>query len=403
MKHTSSTQKTLHKNERHFSPAVSAGPNGIAIAPPAYGMEVVDHQPIQAALESRQGYQPLESVTWPMEVRAIQRKVASPGLGSSASAGPQENRTGLPDNLKAGIESLSGLSMDDVRVHYNSSKPAQLQALAYTQGTEIHVGPRQERHLPHEAWHVVQQKQGRVTPTMQMKGCAINNDVALEREAAVMGARALAGSAAVPTQFERYPLMGVSAIPEDKAEKESLPRSELVVPGDHDLSSQTVAGQGRTSAGILQRLCARCSQSEVEGEVAVPRRPIIQMVTECQGSDHYEDFYHRLIYRKYYKEFGRGTEEYAVKDSGSWRYIDIADETDKEIYEIKSNQPGAAQTASDEAKYYKTLLNKRCGGGWTLGQCTPDWDLSGLGEDISVRSPRRGAIVYDIVERPLSQ
>ena len=97
------------------------------------------------------------------------------------------NKTGLPDRLKAGVENLSGYSLDDVRVHYNSSKPAQLQALAYTQGTEIHVGPGQERHLPHEAWHVVQQMQGRVKPTMQMKGVQINDDEGLEREADAMG------------------------------------------------------------------------------------------------------------------------------------------------------------------------------------------------------------------------
>ncbi|MEM7041075.1 MAG: DUF4157 domain-containing protein [Bacteroidota bacterium] len=36
------------------------------------------------------------------------------------------------------------------------------QAHAYDQGTDIHIGPGQEKHLPHEAWHVVQQKQGRV-------------------------------------------------------------------------------------------------------------------------------------------------------------------------------------------------------------------------------------------------
>ncbi|NNM83272.1 MAG: DUF4157 domain-containing protein [Burkholderiales bacterium] len=61
------------------------------------------------------------------------------------------NETGLPDNLKSGIKSLSGMSMDSVRVHYNSSKPAQLNALAYAQGTDIHVAPGQEQHLPHEA------------------------------------------------------------------------------------------------------------------------------------------------------------------------------------------------------------------------------------------------------------
>jgi hypothetical protein len=100
------------------------------------------------------------------------------------------NQTGLPDNLKAGIENLSGYSLDNVRVHYNSPKPAQLQALAYTQGTEIHVAPGQEKHLPHEAWHVVQQMQGRVKPTMQMKGVQINDDEGLEREADAMGKRA---------------------------------------------------------------------------------------------------------------------------------------------------------------------------------------------------------------------
>lgn len=97
------------------------------------------------------------------------------------------NKTGLPDNLKSGVENLSGYSMDSVRVHYNSDKPAQLQALAYTQGTDIHVAPGQEKHLPHEAWHVVQQMQGRVQPTMQMKGVNVNDNEGLEREAAMMG------------------------------------------------------------------------------------------------------------------------------------------------------------------------------------------------------------------------
>lgn len=50
----------------------------------------------------------------------------------------KENKTGLPDNLKTGIENLSGYSMDNVKVHYNSDKPAKLQAHAYAEGTDIH-------------------------------------------------------------------------------------------------------------------------------------------------------------------------------------------------------------------------------------------------------------------------
>ena len=102
------------------------------------------------------------------------------------------NNTGLPDNLKSGIENLSGHAMDDVKVHYNSDKPAQLNAHAYAQGSDIHIASGQEKHLPHEAWHVVQQKQGRVKPTMQMKGKVnVNDDAGLEKEADVMGAKAM--------------------------------------------------------------------------------------------------------------------------------------------------------------------------------------------------------------------
>lgn len=102
------------------------------------------------------------------------------------------NKTGLPDNLKSGIENLSGIALDDVKVHYNSSAPAQLNAHAYAQGTNIHVAPGQEKHLPHEAWHVVQQKQGRVKPTTQLKGKVnVNDDAGLEKEADVMGAKAM--------------------------------------------------------------------------------------------------------------------------------------------------------------------------------------------------------------------
>jgi hypothetical protein len=102
----------------------------------------------------------------------------------------KKNQTGMPDQLKDGIENLSGLSMDDVKVQYNSPKPAQLQAHAYAQGSDIHIAPGQEQHLAHEAWHVVQQKQGRVSPTTQLKDAAINDDSTLETEATQMGDRA---------------------------------------------------------------------------------------------------------------------------------------------------------------------------------------------------------------------
>ena len=120
----------------------------------------------------------------------VQRRDGTPrghSIGSIALGG---SRRELPSHLKFGIERLSGLSMDDVRVHYGSSKPAQLKAHAYTQGRDIHLGKGQERHLPHEAWHVVQQRRGRVKPTMRFNGIGINDSRELEREADLMGGRA---------------------------------------------------------------------------------------------------------------------------------------------------------------------------------------------------------------------
>ncbi len=111
----------------------------------------------------------------------------------------RSNKTGLPDHLKTGIESFSGYSMDDVKVHYNSSKPSQLNAHAYAQGNQIHLASGQEKHLPHEAWHVVQQKQGRVQATAKVNGAAINDDQSLEKEADVMGTK-IAGYKEKPVQ-----------------------------------------------------------------------------------------------------------------------------------------------------------------------------------------------------------
>ncbi|MBV7328163.1 DUF4157 domain-containing protein [Chloroflexi bacterium TSY] len=156
--------------------------------------------------------------------------IDAPGLAGQLiqpSTGDRKNKTGLPDRLKAGIETLSGLSMDDVRVRYNSPKPAQLHALAYAQGTEIHVGPGQERHLPHEAWHVVQQMQGRVKPTVQVNGLAVNDERGLEREANVMGTKAL--EIYRPIQAPSGPSNQVSTVEQQKEPTELFEDSSAAI------------------------------------------------------------------------------------------------------------------------------------------------------------------------------
>ncbi|MES3019699.1 MAG: DUF4157 domain-containing protein [Bacteroidota bacterium] len=144
-----------------------------------------EEEPLQGKFEKKSAIKPFQlksSSTSDNSGSAIQKK----------DDGAQSSSTGMPSHLKSGIENLSGFSMDDVKVHYNSDKPKQLKAHAYAQGTNIHIGPGQEKHLPHEAWHVAQQKQGRVQATMQMKGkVPVNDDTGLETEADVMGERAV--------------------------------------------------------------------------------------------------------------------------------------------------------------------------------------------------------------------
>jgi len=128
----------------------------------------------------------------PEEEAPLQTNFASGLTGTlQEKTEASQNKTGMPDHLKSGLENISGMNLSSVRVHHNSFRPAQLNALAYTQGQEIHVGPGQEKHLPHEGWHAVQQMQGRVKQTMYTKGVSINDDAGLEREADVMGTKAL--------------------------------------------------------------------------------------------------------------------------------------------------------------------------------------------------------------------
>ena len=54
-----------------------------------------------------------------------------------------------------------------------------------------HLTPGQDSHLPHEAWHVVQQRQGRAQPTLNVDGKSVNDNPGQEHEADVMGTQGL--------------------------------------------------------------------------------------------------------------------------------------------------------------------------------------------------------------------
>jgi Domain of unknown function (DUF4157) len=107
-----------------------------------------------------------------------------PLLPPDLSAPPKSPPRALPEGIRTSVEQLAHVPMDDVRVFPNSDKPAEVQADAITQATDIHLGPGQDKHLAHEAWHVAQNKQKRVDPGEPIgEGVTINKNQGLEKEA----------------------------------------------------------------------------------------------------------------------------------------------------------------------------------------------------------------------------
>ena len=205
--------------------------------------------------------------------RVAQLQGMSDTRTASAQSGliqKKENKTGIPDGLKAGMESVSGMSLNDVSVHRNSDKPAQLQAHAYAQGTDVHLAPGQEKHLPHELGHVVQQKQGRVAPTVQLKGqVPVNDSPSLEKEADTLGAKAKSlGASAEVSQLkvmeEEEPVQGkfVGTAQRKAAEEEEVLQGKFDGIAQRKAAEEEEVLQGKFE-GVAQR-------EELEGAAAVP-------------------------------------------------------------------------------------------------------------------------------------
>lgn len=117
---------------------------------------------------------------------------------SFATIQKKANKTNMPDEVKAGMESSFNTDFSHVNVHANSSKAPEVGALAFTQGSDIHFAPNQFKPetssgrelLGHELAHVVQQSQGRVQPTTEISGMPVNDTPQLEQEADILGKKA---------------------------------------------------------------------------------------------------------------------------------------------------------------------------------------------------------------------
>lgn len=142
--------------------------------------------------------------------RAIGNSAVGQLLSSDASkANPASDRPiekkaneNLPKVLQSNIEASFGQDFSDVDIQKNSQKALELNALAFTQGENIHFAPGQfnpasetgRNLIGHEFTHIAQQRSGVVKPTRVMaKGLAVNENKGLESEADQMGKKAARG------------------------------------------------------------------------------------------------------------------------------------------------------------------------------------------------------------------
>ncbi|HHG84168.1 MAG TPA: DUF4157 domain-containing protein [Bacteroidetes bacterium] len=168
------------------------------------------HTPDPAAIQRKMDVQKsLAPPPFALSSSPVQKKK---GQASGGSGGG--NTTGMPDQVKAKMESSMQEDFSNVKIKTNSGQAEQAGALAYAQGNEVHFASGQynpsstegQKLLGHELGHIKQQREGRVKATGSVNGMALNDDKALEGEADRMGdkaAQAKVDPSAEPQQFKK--------------------------------------------------------------------------------------------------------------------------------------------------------------------------------------------------------
>jgi len=157
----------------------------------------------------------------------------------STTATKSKSSSSMPDDVQAKMEQSFNQDFSNVNIHANSQQASDLGALAYTQGSDIHFAPGEysphsesgQELLGHELTHTIQQQERQVSPTVQKKGVAINDDSQLEKEADDFGKKAAKGEsiqrkASSSTASPKIAQLSPSPIGAGEAEEEA-PEVEL--------------------------------------------------------------------------------------------------------------------------------------------------------------------------------
>ncbi|WP_051312902.1 eCIS core domain-containing protein [Sporocytophaga myxococcoides] len=198
----------------------------------------------------------------------VQRRGPVPSMDldtDELSQRPTSSSDKMPLPVQRKMESSFGEDFSDVNIHTNSSQSIDLNAHAFAKGSDIHFAPgmfnpesqKGQELLGHELTHVLQQREGRVQPTVQKKGVNINDDEGLEKEADEMGEKAAKG----------YLVGSAGSSTEDNSISGTIQKSEDDDPINEKIKSYN---EEITEASLLygipegqiQLLIAQCSKGE---------------------------------------------------------------------------------------------------------------------------------------------
>lgn len=166
----------------------------------------------------------------------------------------------IPTPVRHKMEQSFNTSFADVKVHEGNHANS-LGAIAYTQGSHIHFASGKynpdtssgQALLGHELAHVVQQRQGRVKPTGQIKGLPLNDNPALEQEADRLGLQAARSQTAVQRKPKTI---------------QKTPQYEIAVPKPSDDGYQEIAALSSETRQQIGRVKIKGSPVQQKMEIA---------------------------------------------------------------------------------------------------------------------------------------
>ena len=153
MRYSTSVKKTTHHTARSPGPDASAGPNGIAIAPPPCGIDIVD-------LERQLGSQSNALVPSSQPIQRQEKKppTTEPETESEAAATIQETSTLSGANWVSQFPTSTSISDLDPTFSANVTKfMTALQAAGATISISATKRPAERAYLMHWAWRIVKE------------------------------------------------------------------------------------------------------------------------------------------------------------------------------------------------------------------------------------------------------